>query len=25
MNTGSMLKMDSSNFFNGDVFHYITN
>jgi hypothetical protein len=25
MNTGSMLKTDSSNFFSGDVFKYVTN
>jgi hypothetical protein len=25
MNTGSMLKIDSSNFFSGDVFNYVTN
>jgi hypothetical protein len=23
--TGSMLKIDSSNFFSGDVFNYVTN
>jgi hypothetical protein len=25
MNTGSVLKIDSSNFFSGDVFNYVTN
>jgi hypothetical protein len=25
MNTGSMLKIDSSNFFSGDIFNYVTN
>jgi hypothetical protein len=25
MNTGSMLKIDSSNFVSGDVFNYVTN
>jgi hypothetical protein len=25
LNTGSMLKIDSSTFFSGDVFNYVTN
>jgi hypothetical protein len=25
LNTGSMLKIDSSKFFSGDVFNYVTN